>query len=51
MNASIYIWQKKILFSKNPLINKNTGIYVMPKERSFDIDDIVDFKIIKSISN
>ena len=42
---------KKILFSKNPLINKIQVFYVMPKERSFDIDDIVDFKIIKCLSN
>ena len=32
MNASIYIWKKKILFSKNPLFNNQTGIYVMPKK-------------------
>ena len=51
MNASIYIWKKKILFSKNPLFNNQTGIYVMPKERSFDIDDIIDFKIVKCLSN
>lgn len=49
MNASIYIWKKKTLFSKNPLFNKKTGFYIMPKERSFDIDDIVDFKIVKCL--
>ena len=42
---------EKILFSKNPLFNNQTGIYVMPKERSFDIDDIIDFKIVKCLSN
>lgn len=51
MNASIYIWKKSTLFSKNPLFNKNTGIYIMPKERSFDIDDITDFKIVKCLSS
>ena len=49
MNASIYIWKKSTLFSKYPLFNKNTGIYIMPKERSFDIDDITDFKIVKCL--
>ena len=51
MNASIYLWKKSVLFSKNPLFNKKTGIYIMPKERSFDIDDIIDFKIVKCLSS
>ena len=51
MNASIYIWKKSTLFSKNPLFNKNTGIYIMPKERSIDIDDLTDFKIVKCLSS
>ena len=51
MNASIYLWKKSTLFSKNPLFNKKTGIYIMPKERSFDIDDIIDFKIVRCLSS
>jgi len=50
MNASIYIWKRKTLFSNKPLFNHKTGIYIMPKSRSFDIDDVVDLKIVKCLS-
>lgn len=51
MNASIYFWTRDALFSKNPLFNKKTGIYIMPKHRSFDIDSMIDFVIVKSLLN
>tara|TARA_X000000950_G_C13864186_1_gene640019 strand:- start:1242 stop:1934 length:693 start_codon:yes stop_codon:yes gene_type:complete len=47
MNASIYIWKRDVLFSKNPLFRKKTSIYEMPYERSIDIDSIQDFEIVK----
>ena len=47
MNASIYIWKRSCLFSKNPLFNKKTNIYEMPFNRSIDIDDINDFNYVK----
>jgi CMP-N,N'-diacetyllegionaminic acid synthase len=51
MNASIYFWKRNVLFSKNPIFNKKTGIYKMPKERSFDIDNSIDFLIVKKFIN
>ena len=47
MNAAIYIWKRDVIFTKKPLFNKKTGIFIMPKERSIDIDDTFDFKIVK----
>lgn len=47
MNASIYIWKRSCLFSKNPLFNKKTIFFEMPFERSIDIDNIDDFEIVK----
>ena len=47
MNAAIYIWKRDIIFSKNPLFNKKTEIFIMPRERSIDIDDDLDFKFVK----
>ena len=46
MNASIYFWKREIILKKNSLFRRNTKFYVMPKERSFDIDDKIDFKIV-----
>lgn len=45
MNASIYVWWKDILMKKKSSFLRNSRIYVMPKERSVDIDDYIDFKI------
>lgn len=47
LNASIYIWKRKSLIKKQKLIGKKTGIYLMPEERSVDIDSNLDLKIVK----
>ena len=46
MNAAISIWNRKTLLTKNSLFTKNTGIYIMPENRSFDIDTKFDFLIV-----
>jgi CMP-N,N'-diacetyllegionaminic acid synthase len=45
MNASIYVWWKDILKEGKKIILKKTKVYIMPKERSIDIDDELDFRI------
>ena len=50
MNAAIYIWKREIINTKNPLFNNKSGIFIMPRDRSFDIDDELDFKIVKLLS-
>jgi len=48
MNASIYIWKKNILFgTESNYLKDKTGLYIMPEERSIDIDTEVDFKIVE----
>lgn len=49
LNASIYIWKRESLVKNKRLIQKKTGIYVMPKSRSIDIDDKFDFKVVSQI--
>ena len=50
MNASIYVWNRNTLMQKDPsLFNKDTRLYVMPEERSQDIDSELDFLIVKTI--
>ena len=46
INASIYIWTRKALTNKKSFFSKNTGIYVMPRERSVDIDDNDDWNLV-----
>ena len=47
MNASIYVWERTALFDDSSLINDNTGLYVMPEERSIDIDSENDFRFVE----
>jgi len=49
LNASIYAWWNDVLKKKKKLITPKTRIYVMPRERSFDIDDELDFRITEFI--
>jgi len=46
MNASIYVWQRNVLFDAPTLFNSDTGLYVMPEERSIDIDSELDYLLV-----
>jgi CMP-N,N'-diacetyllegionaminic acid synthase len=47
MNASIYIWKREIILNKNSIFLENTGLYIMPEERSIDIDTELDYKFVE----
>ena len=47
MNASIYIWKRDIILTKKSLFLEKTGLYIMPEERSIDIDTELDYKIVE----
>ena len=49
MNASIYIWKRKTILNEHSLFLDKTGLYVMPEERSIDIDSNLDFKIVECL--
>jgi len=42
MNASIYIWKREALLGYDTLFTDKTSLYVMPEERSVDIDTELD---------
>jgi CMP-N,N'-diacetyllegionaminic acid synthase len=46
MNASIYVWQHDVLFATDSVFNPDSKLYVMPEERSIDIDSELDFKLV-----
>ncbi|NMC62915.1 MAG: acylneuraminate cytidylyltransferase family protein [SAR324 cluster bacterium] len=50
MNASIYVWQRDVLFSSDTLFNRRTLLYVMPDERSLDIDSELDFEFVELLA-
>ncbi len=47
MNASIYVWRRPVLFESGTLFNTDTRLYVMPEERSIDIDSELDFRFVE----
>jgi len=47
MNASIYIWKRDIILNETSLFFENTGLYLMPEERSIDIDTELDYKFVE----
>ena len=51
MNASVYVWWKDVLKKEKGIFLKNSRIYIMPKSRSIDIDDDVDFRIAELLKS
>jgi len=48
-NASIYIWKREALLDNDTLITEKTSLYVMPEERSVDIDTELDWDFVEFI--
>lgn len=46
MNASIYIWTREFLFQKRQVFGDRTALYVMPEDRSIDIDSELDLEFV-----
>lgn len=47
MNASIYIWKREALLENESVFVPNTGLFIMPEERSVDIDTPLDFAFVE----
>ena len=51
LNASIYVWWRDSLLSARHVIQPKTRLYVMPEERSVDIDTELDFRWVEFLMN
>ena len=49
MNASIYAWRRKALMERDSLFHSDTRLYVMPPDRSIDIDSDFDFQLVEFV--
>lgn len=49
MNDGILVWRRGTLFGKDPFFGKNAKLYVMPRERSVDIDEEFDFALAETL--
>ncbi|MFJ8102435.1 cytidylyltransferase domain-containing protein [Lysinibacillus sp. NPDC096212] len=50
MNASIYVWNRDCFFNEQSVFTDKTILYVMPEERSQDIDSELDFEIVQLLA-
>ena len=50
MNASIYIWKRDTLLNATSTITDRTMLFVMPEERSIDIDSVLDWKFVNLLA-
>ncbi len=51
LNASIYAWWRDSLLKARHVIQSSTRLYVMPEERSVDIDSELDFRWVEFLMN
>jgi CMP-N,N'-diacetyllegionaminic acid synthase len=49
MNASVYGWRRELLRSDPRVFYRDTRLHIMPRDRSIDIDDELDFAIVSLI--
>lgn len=49
VNGAIYIVRQEVLLEQRTFVPRLTVPYVMPKERSVDIDTMVDFRLAESL--
>ena len=49
LNGSIYLANRNFILEKNSFINEETIGYLMPKERSVDIDNIYDWIVAETL--
>lgn len=50
LNGAVYVNRIGALLSGRSLLEKDTVGYIMPQERSYDIDTILDFEIVEMIA-
>ena len=51
MNASIYVRKREALIGNESLFNADTLLYVMPEERSIDVDKEWEFEYVEFLFN
>lgn len=49
INGAVYVIARDVLMKKNKVIDDNSDIFIMPRERSVDVDELIDFKLAEAI--
>jgi CMP-N,N'-diacetyllegionaminic acid synthase len=51
VNASVYVWNRFGLIGSKSVINADTLLFVMPEERSIDVDHEWEFEYVEFLFN
>lgn len=49
LNASIYVWRRSAVAEHFAVLNDDTMLYIMPEERSIDVDSELDFEFVRFV--
>lgn len=49
LNGALYVTRRRVLMEEGRILGANTAAYIMPEERSIDIDTSCDFKLAELI--
>lgn len=49
INGSVYVWRRQVLVENDLLFLPNTRVFVMPEDRSIDIDSALDFHVVEAL--
>ena len=47
MNAAVYVWDRDKFMNNPKVFYPDTLLYQMPEERSYDIDNLIDFDLVE----
>ena len=45
LNGAVYVIHRNVIMDENKVLGNDTRAYIMPAERSIDIDSVLDFKL------
>jgi CMP-N-acetylneuraminic acid synthetase len=49
LNGAVYVTTKNIIINQNAIMGQDTRGYIMPADRSVDIDGLIDFKLAEAL--
>lgn len=49
INGSVYVWRREVLLENDRLFLPDTRVFIMPEERSIDIDSPLDFRVVEAL--
>jgi CMP-N,N'-diacetyllegionaminic acid synthase len=49
LNSAVYVWRRDVLLATDAVVRPDARVMIMPRDRSVDIDDEVDFAVVEAL--